>query len=71
MELSRYKCNEKSDGIAILTSNGVEEGSDERDIPYRCNEKGEYDMPTKQGKWDFPKCIPRRKYIPNFFLKYN
>ena len=51
---------EKSDGI-VVSVNGKEEGSDSRDIAYKCNEKGEYDMPTRQGKWKFPKCIPRRK----------
>ena len=56
-----YKCKNKKDGIAITGLNGQEEGSDSRDIAYVCDEFGEYDMPTQQGAWKFPKCLPRRE----------
>ncbi len=59
-----YKCDNKLDGIAVpIGSEGKEEGSDSRDIAYICTDTGEYDMPTKQGAFNYPKCLPRRKLI--------
>ena len=60
----RYKCQYKSDGVAIDVGNGIEEGSDSRDDVYVCNEKGKYDMPTDpENNIIFPKCLPRRKWF--------
>jgi len=59
----RYKCKDSADGIAVIVGNGTEEGSDDRDIAYTCTAEGKYDIPTKQGKVNLAKCLPRRKFM--------
>ena len=60
----RYKCNQKLDGIAIVGSNGEEEGSDDPEISYDCDGAGNYTFDRVNGTNEIilPKCLPRRKY---------
>ena len=62
--LYRYKCNKKLDGIAIMGSNGEEEGSDDPEISYDCDGAGNYTFDRVNGTNEIilPKCLPRRKY---------
>ena len=46
------------------------EGSDDRDKAYKCLGNGLYSLPIDElsGKYNFPKCIPRRKQNLFYFV---